>query len=158
MPAESDEEEAAALVDATELNGLGGEWKTVVTVGNPIDLKTRFFQPLTYRTHLFLSPYAGWKQDLAQVFDHVFMDLGLTVHNTGALSTGVLRETLELVPFGKLLFSTDGKKLLGGVLVGDASEYGTLTMLAKSDMSLPCPPHELIVGKSGGGSPVGVGL
>ena len=48
-----------ALVDATEMNGLGGEWKTTVTVGNPIDLKTRFFQPLTYRSHLFLSPYAG---------------------------------------------------------------------------------------------------
>lgn len=44
---------------------------------------------------------------LGQVFDHVFLDLGLTVHNTGALSTGVLRETLELVPFGKLLFSSD---------------------------------------------------
>jgi NTE family protein len=58
-----------ALVDATELNGLGGEWKAVVTVGQPIDLKTRFFQPLTYRSHLFLSPYAGWKQDLHQVFD-----------------------------------------------------------------------------------------
>ncbi len=58
-----------ALVDATELNGLGGELKAVVTVGQPIDLKTRFFQPLTYRSHLFLSPYAGWKQDLHQVFD-----------------------------------------------------------------------------------------
>jgi len=44
---------------------------------------------------------------LAQVFDHVFLDLGLTTHNTGALSTGVLRETLEIAPFGKLLFSSD---------------------------------------------------
>ena len=65
-----------ALVDATELNGLGGEWKTVVTVGNPIDLKTRFYQPLTYRSHLFLSPYAGWKQDLAQVYDQNQLALG----------------------------------------------------------------------------------
>ncbi|MGI9157246.1 MAG: amidohydrolase family protein [Marmoricola sp.] len=44
---------------------------------------------------------------LAQVFDHVFMDLGLATHNTGALSKGVLREVLEVVPFGKLLFSSD---------------------------------------------------
>jgi predicted TIM-barrel fold metal-dependent hydrolase len=44
---------------------------------------------------------------LAQVFDHVFMDLGLATHNTGALSTTVLRESLELVPFGKFLFSSD---------------------------------------------------
>lgn len=44
---------------------------------------------------------------LAQVFDHVFMDLGLATHNTGALSATLLRESLELVPFGKLLFSSD---------------------------------------------------
>jgi predicted TIM-barrel fold metal-dependent hydrolase len=52
-------------------------------------------------------PYHRNAAYLAQVFDHVFMDLGLTIHNTGALSTGVLRETLELVPFGKLVFSSD---------------------------------------------------
>jgi uncharacterized protein len=44
---------------------------------------------------------------LAQVFSHVFIDVGLAVHNTGALSRALLRETLELVPFGKLLFSSD---------------------------------------------------
>ena len=44
---------------------------------------------------------------LAQVFDHVFMDVGLTVHNTGALSRRVVEETLELVPFPKLLHSSD---------------------------------------------------
>jgi uncharacterized protein len=44
---------------------------------------------------------------LAQVFDHVFMDLGLATHNTGALATTLLRESLELVPFGKFLFSSD---------------------------------------------------
>jgi uncharacterized protein len=44
---------------------------------------------------------------LAQVFDHVFMDVSLTVHNTGALSRDIIRESLELVPFGKLLFASD---------------------------------------------------
>jgi uncharacterized protein len=44
---------------------------------------------------------------LAQVFGHVFMDVGLAVHNTGALSQTLIRETLEVVPFGKLLFSSD---------------------------------------------------
>lgn len=48
--------------------------------------------------------------------------------------------------YKKLLFSTDGKRLVGGILVGDASEYGTLSLLAKSDAPLPCKPHELIVG------------
>jgi predicted TIM-barrel fold metal-dependent hydrolase len=44
---------------------------------------------------------------LAQVFSHVFVDVGLAVHNTGALSQTLIRETLELIPFGKLLFSSD---------------------------------------------------
>jgi uncharacterized protein len=44
---------------------------------------------------------------LAQVFDHVFIDVGLATHNTGALSRQLIAEALELVPFGKLLFSTD---------------------------------------------------
>lgn len=44
---------------------------------------------------------------LAQVFDHVFMDVGLAVHNTGALSRHVIAESLELVPFTKMLYSSD---------------------------------------------------
>ncbi|MGE5414173.1 MAG: patatin-like phospholipase family protein [Syntrophomonadaceae bacterium] len=57
-----------ALVDATEMNSLGGEWKATLTVGQPLDLKTRYFQPLTYRSHLFLSPFAGWQQETGEVF------------------------------------------------------------------------------------------
>lgn len=56
--------------------------------------------------------------------------------------------------YKKLLFSLDGKRLLGGVLVGDASEYGTLLMMSKTEQELPCAPHELIVGSSGG-APIG---
>ena len=73
-----------ALVDATELNGLGGEWKTTVTVGDPLDLKTRFFQPLTYRSHIFLSPYAGWRQSLARVYDENQVALGTYQVSRGA--------------------------------------------------------------------------
>ncbi len=39
-------------------------------------------------------------------------------------------------------------QLLGGILVGDAADYGKLLMLSKSDSPLPCQPHELIVGKN----------
>ena len=46
--------------------------------------------------------------------------------------------------YKKLLFDTDGKTLLGGVLVGDAADYGTLSILAKSGDSLPCSPAELM--------------
>ncbi|MCA9144724.1 MAG: nitrite reductase large subunit NirB [Planctomycetales bacterium] len=61
-------------------------------------------------------------------------------------------------PFGgvykKLLFNHEGTKLLGGVLVGDASDFGTLSMLAKSPDPLPYQPGELILG-SGGGAAIG---
>jgi len=46
--------------------------------------------------------------------------------------------------YKKLLFDTPGEKLLGGVLVGDASDYGTLSMLAKNGETLPCSPAELM--------------
>jgi nitrite reductase (NADH) large subunit len=58
--------------------------------------------------------------------------------------------------YKKLVFSNDGKRLLGGILVGDASEYGTLSMLAKSDAPLPCKPHELIVGSKEGSAIGGI--
>ncbi len=58
--------------------------------------------------------------------------------------------------YKKLLFSNDGTRLLGGVLVGDASEYGQLVMLSKSDAPLPCQPHELMVGQNAGATVGGV--
>ncbi len=62
-------------------------------------------------------------------------------------------------PFGgkykKLLFSPNGKLLLGGILVGDASEYAALSMLVKSQSPLPCLPHELIVGGTSAASSLG---
>ena len=57
--------------------------------------------------------------------------------------------------YKKLLFSPDGERLLGGILVGDASDYGPLSILAKSGETLPCRPHELMVGKSSGASVLG---
>ncbi len=44
---------------------------------------------------------------LAQVFPHVYMDLGLATHNLGDRATVVLAEALELAPFGKFLYSSD---------------------------------------------------
>jgi uncharacterized protein len=83
---------------------------------------------------------------LAQVFDHVFMDLGLTTHNTGALATGVLRETVEIVPFGKLLFSTDAYGLaelyrLGVVLFSRAVSEVLDGLVASGDATAGDAEH-----------------
>jgi predicted TIM-barrel fold metal-dependent hydrolase len=44
---------------------------------------------------------------LAQVFPHVYMDVGLAVNYVGARAATVLAESLELTPFHKALFSSD---------------------------------------------------
>jgi hypothetical protein len=44
---------------------------------------------------------------LAQVFSHVFADVGLATHNVGVRASTILAELLELAPFGKVLFSSD---------------------------------------------------
>jgi predicted TIM-barrel fold metal-dependent hydrolase len=44
---------------------------------------------------------------LAQVFPHVFVDVGLALNNLGARSVALLAEALELTPFGKFLYSSD---------------------------------------------------
>ncbi|MDF7800565.1 nitrite reductase large subunit NirB [Pontiellaceae bacterium B1224] len=47
--------------------------------------------------------------------------------------------------YKKLVLSLDGKKLLGAVLVGDASEYGLLSAICKKGMELPDEPETLLV-------------
>jgi NTE family protein len=97
--------DVVALVDATQLNSLGGEWKTLVKIGSPLELETRFFQPVNYEGKFFLSPYAGWRQDLARVYDEegdalatyqvsrgvVGFELGYDFGTWGELRVGYLR-------------------------------------------------------------------
>lgn len=69
---------------------------------------------------LHCYPYhrnAGW---LAQIFPHVYVDLGLTVTYLGARFTAVIGEFLELAPFGKILFSSDAYGLPELYLIGAA--------------------------------------
>ena len=58
--------------------------------------------------------------------------------------------------YKKLFFNLEGTQLLGGILVGDANDYGTLSIMAKTKQLLPCAPGELIVSKSGGADLGGV--
>ncbi|MGH3548046.1 MAG: amidohydrolase family protein [Pseudonocardiaceae bacterium] len=52
-------------------------------------------------------PYHRTAGYLAHVFPHVYFDVGLAVNYTGARSRAVVAESLEVAPFGKLLFSSD---------------------------------------------------
>jgi uncharacterized protein len=44
---------------------------------------------------------------LAQVFPHVYLDVGLAVNYVGARAAAVVAESLELAPFHKTLYSSD---------------------------------------------------
>ncbi|MCD6639808.1 MAG: nitrite reductase large subunit NirB, partial [Nocardioides sp.] len=45
----------------------------------------------------------------------------------------------------KLVVSADGTRLLGGILVGDASAYGVLRPMVSSGLALPANPEQLIL-------------
>jgi nitrite reductase (NADH) large subunit len=51
--------------------------------------------------------------------------------------------------YKKLVLSPDKKQLLGGVLVGDATAYSTLTTYVRSALPLPARPSDLIITASG---------
>jgi predicted TIM-barrel fold metal-dependent hydrolase len=52
-------------------------------------------------------PYHREAGYLAQIFTNVYLDVGLATNYTGAASTSVIRASLELAPFSKVLFSSD---------------------------------------------------
>ena len=59
--------------------------------------------------------------------------------------------------FKKLVVSEDGKKLLGGILVGDASAYGSLHQMYINEMEIKGDPLQLILPASDG-EPAGAGV
>ncbi|MGY5368107.1 nitrite reductase large subunit NirB [Enterobacter oligotrophicus] len=60
--------------------------------------------------------------------------------------------------YKKIVVSHDSKTLLGGVLVGDASEYATLVQMMLNGISLPKEPETLILPASSGSAPKALGV
>ena len=54
--------------------------------------------------------------------------------------------------YKRINISEDGSRLLGGILVGDASDYNMLLQIAQNGMKLPPNPEDLILGSRGGDS------
>lgn len=79
---------------------------------------------------LHCYPYHREAGYLAQVYPHVYCDVGLALNFTGARAHAVLAESLELTPFGKALYSSDAFGLpelhfLGAVVFRRAFERVT---------------------------------
>ena len=74
---------------------------------------------------LHCYPYHRQAAYLANVFPQVLLDVSLAVNHVGPRAAAVLAETLELAPFGSLLYASDGVGLaelhyLGAVLFRQA--------------------------------------
>ncbi|MBA4168547.1 MAG: (2Fe-2S)-binding protein, partial [Chitinophagaceae bacterium] len=54
--------------------------------------------------------------------------------------------------YKRINFSSDGKQLLGGILVGDADAYNMLQQICKNKLALPPEPEYLIIKQKPGGS------
>jgi hypothetical protein len=86
-------------------------------------------------------PYHREAGYLAQVFPHVYADLGLATHNVGSRAPEVLAEALEMVPLRKFLFSSDAFGLselyyLGTLLFRQALSRFLRARLDGDDMSV----------------------
>jgi predicted TIM-barrel fold metal-dependent hydrolase len=57
---------------------------------------------------LHCYPYQRQAAYLSEVFPHVYFDVGVTQHYTGASSGTIIAEALEIAPYSKLLYSSDG--------------------------------------------------
>jgi nitrite reductase (NADH) large subunit len=81
--------------------------------------------------------------------------IGVEVGSFGnPLCVGTATKTIVYKDKNKGLYkrinvSEDGKKLLGGILVGDSSEYNMLLQMVQNEMLLPPEPEDLILGKRG---------
>lgn len=59
--------------------------------------------------------------------------------------------------YKRINLSKDGQRLLGGILVGDATEYNMLHQMVQNNMPVPPQPEDLILGARSGGD-VGAGV
>ena len=60
--------------------------------------------------------------------------------------------------YKRINISSDGKSLLGGVLIGDAADYNMLLQTVKNNLTLPPNPEDLILGARGGAANEGSGV
>jgi nitrite reductase (NADH) large subunit len=60
--------------------------------------------------------------------------------------------------YKRINISADGKRLLGGILVGDAASYGMLLQMVQNKMKLPPNPEDLILGGRSENAKAGSGV
>jgi nitrite reductase (NADH) large subunit len=70
----------------------------------------------------------------------------------GESARSIVFQDLRRDVYAKLVVSDDGRRLVGGILVGDASQYARLLQLARECRELPESTDELLFGPRAGGA------
>ena len=81
-------------------------------------------------------------------------------HGRTAGAQDIVFKDLVTNVYKKLVLSADAKHVLGGILIGDASSYGSLVQMMLNRMPVPEKPEDLILparSEGGGSSALGVG-
>ncbi len=92
--------------------------------------------------------------------DHIDMSTQLKLIGTEVASFGdalsendtidaIVYENKRNGMYKRINISKDGTKLLGGILIGDSSDYNALFQIYNTEMKLPDNPEELILGNRG---------
>jgi NTE family protein len=94
-----------------ELNELGAEWRSLVSLGNPAALDTEFFQPLQRSGFLFVAPWLSLSRERLDFYQDTGdfetvdqsqgvagVDFGVLFRNYGEIRLGALRGRLKLEP------------------------------------------------------------
>jgi NTE family protein len=102
---------ANVLVRRPNINRLGGEWKTFLSIGSLDKIDTDFYQPLEYTGSFFVSPRAYFAEDADE---RIFLggletvvesrrrewglDIGTKLFSVGELRVGALQGRSEIDP------------------------------------------------------------
>jgi len=100
----------------------------------------------------------------SQMKEHIDMSTQLKLLGTDVASFGdaygeeegsrsIVFEDKVAKIYKRINISADGKRLCGGMLVGDASAYNMLLQICQNGMKLPENPEDLILGGRDGSSP-----
>ncbi len=93
----------SAAYTMSQLNSLGGEWRTFVQIGGNVKLETDFYQPLDAAQEYFINPYFSYQQYNLDLLNdsnednasfriyraNIGMELGRNLEHWGRLSVGL---------------------------------------------------------------------
>ncbi|WP_200975848.1 nitrite reductase large subunit NirB [Echinicola sp. 20G] len=105
-----------------------------------------------------VKPFMGF--DMSTKLKLIGVDVGSFGDPFGEVepSKPIVYENKNSGIYKRINVSLDGKRLLGGILVGDASAYNMLWQMTQNKMPLPPEPEDLILGARGGKEAVGAGV